>query len=205
MSKQTLALIVSLLVVTIVLVVLAILPQQSSTPQTPAGNEPTPTPYAHSKLMFSPNPLTLTTTTGSVDVMIDTGINDVSAVELAIGYDPKKLTNVKATPATFFTKPNVFLNISDPKNGKLTYALVLPFDVPGKHGTGTVATVTFTSLLQPGEQTTLQFLPKTLVTADGVRNRSVLVNATNTTITYTPGASQVSPSVVQVSPTVAAQ
>lgn len=58
----------------------------------------------------------------------------------------------------------------DSKNGKIFYAIALQPTAQAKSGAGILATISFTSKLKPNQKTELKFLPKTLVTAEGVRS-----------------------------------
>ena|ERR1035437_2090897 len=69
------------------------------------------------------NPLKYT-----VDVAIDSGQDNVTAVQLELSYNPKALTNVDIAPGTFFNNPNILLKKIDPVNGRITYALGVPWD-----------------------------------------------------------------------------
>ncbi len=136
-------------------------------------------------LSLLPNPLTISSSSASVDVSIDTKTNKVTAVQLEISYDPKQLTNVNiAAPKSggFFDNPIVLLKKIDEKKGLISFALAISPSQAAKQGTGNVATITFTSLITPVGQTEIKVLPETLVTAEGVSS-SVLKSSTGTTIT----------------------
>lgn len=168
MSNRTIILIILLSVVTGVLVYLAVTPKQPTTEEPITVAAPTPTPVAQTMLAFMPNPLTIASPSGSVDVQIDTGTNNVTAVQLEVEYDPKVVTNVTLKPGSFFQNPVELLSNIDTKNGKISYAIgILPSDNPQK-GQGTVATLSFRTNLGVGQATQIKFLPKTLVTASGI-------------------------------------
>lgn len=165
MSKRTFALIIVLVIVTSILIALAVTPQKPSAPLVVA---PTPTPAAQTALAFSPNPLTIASASATVDVLVDTKINGVTAVQLELSYDPKVITNIDVKPGSFFTNPAELLKTIDAKEGKISYALgILPSDAP-KKGQGVVATITLSTNLALNQPTRISFLPKTLVTASGV-------------------------------------
>ncbi|MBI4084346.1 MAG: hypothetical protein HY431_00390 [Candidatus Levybacteria bacterium] len=183
MSKKTIGLIIGLLVTTGVLLFVALSAKQPTQPrQTTISNQPTPTPVEHSTLSFSPNPAFLTTaTTGTVDVMIATGVNEVKAVQLELSYDPEALSNVTITPGEFFPTPIVLINEIDRQTGQITYALGLrPSQVPVT-GIGKAVTIRFTKAAGATGMTEIEILPKSLVTAKGVYS-SVLKSATGVTI-----------------------
>lgn len=166
MSKRTLALIIILVIITGVLVALAVTPEKKT--ETPQAIVPTPTPAAQTALAFSPNPLTIASPSATVDVVVDTQTNPVTAVQLELSYDPKVITSIDVKPGSFFTNPAELLKTIDTKEGKISYALgILPSDNP-KKGQGVAATITFRTNLKVGQSTQIAFLPKTLVTASGI-------------------------------------
>lgn len=182
MSKRTLALIIILVVITGVLVALAVTPEKKPV-SPPAAIVPTPTSAAQTALAFSPNPLTIASPSATVDVVVDTQTNPVTAVQLELSYDPKVITSIDIKPGSFFTNPAELLKTIDAKEGKISYALgILPSDNPQK-GQGVVATITLRTNLKVGQSTQIAFLPKTLVTASGITT-SVLKSASNLTILF---------------------
>ncbi|MBI2430621.1 MAG: hypothetical protein HYV39_01250 [Candidatus Levybacteria bacterium] len=136
---------------------------------------------AQTSLAFFPSPYAISSSSGSLAVAIDTGENEVTAVQLEITYDPKVLQNVAITPGTFFENPLQLLKNVNSTKGKITYAFGAAPTAKAKIGSGTVATITFTTNLKPGEKTDITFSPETLVTAEGVRV-TVLKEALGTTI-----------------------
>jgi hypothetical protein len=189
MPKKTLALITGLVLVTVILFVVALRAgQQQNAPSTPqptqSAQQPEPTTPAYTVLALSPNPLTVGPgQQGRAEVTIDTDQNDVTAVQLELGYDPTIITNVKVTPGALIANPAVLIDKNDPTAGRYTYAFgITPNGTPVK-GTGVVATVTFTTRANAvGKETQLGLLPSTLVTARGVAN-SVLKSGTGTVVT----------------------
>lgn len=174
MSKKTLALIIGLIALTAFLLVIALStkePKVATNEQT-TSNEPTPTPAAQSVIAMEPNSIDLSrgiTGQQSVDITIDTGENQVTAVQLELAYDPKVVSNVTVRPSTFFSSPTVLLNQSDAANGRISYALgIAPAQDPVS-GQGNVATVSFNVRPNSGvSESEITLLPKSLVTARGV-------------------------------------
>jgi len=192
MPKKTLALISGLVVVTIVLFIIALRAgQQSSAPSVPPTQKMQPTAMvpAHTVLQLSPNPLTVAPgQLGHVDITMDTSDNNVTAVQLELGYDPHVITNVKVTPGALFANPVVLIDKNNPTTGRYTYAFGITPNSQAVKGTGVVATVTFTPLAGAvGKDMQLGLLPSSLVTARGVAE-SVLKSATGTVITVGNGA-----------------
>lgn len=207
MSKKTLALILGLIILTILLLIVALNQgknlqnQNGATPSETSENE-APTPPADTTLMISPNPVVMPTAgQGTAEVSIDTGGNEITAVQLEMSYDPTKIANVDITPGSFLPSPVVLLREIDEQEGRITYALAItPAQIPVK-GQGAVATITFTQLPGTSGQTQLQLLPKSLVTANGT-TKSVLKSAVGTTVQLStqpqtvtfPGGTTVTPS-----------
>lgn len=187
MPKKTLALISGLVVVTIVLFIIALRAgQQASAPSVPPSQQVQPTAMipAHTVLQVGPNPLTVAPgQVGHVDITMDTSDNDVTAVQLELGYDPRIISNVKVTPGPMFTNPVVLIDKNNPTTGRYTYAFGITPNAQAVKGQGIVATVTFTPLPGTlGKNMQLGLLPTSLVTARGVAE-SVLKSATGTVIT----------------------
>lgn len=189
MSKRTIALIVGLSLITILLLTIAVNPKKEQrTPTLPPVTTPSqtvqPTQEAATTRMFlSPNQVVTSTTTNSVDVMVESDENSLTAVQLELQYDPKAISSITVKPGTFFDNPVVLLNTVDKTTGRVSYALgILPSQTT-KKGSGTVATISFT-LTGTVNSTTLSFLPKSLATAAGVPT-SVLKETLGTTITLT--------------------
>lgn len=194
MPKKTLALISGLVVVTIILFIIALRAgnqPQTQAPATPqVAVQPTSTVPAHTVLMAGPNPLTVAPgEQGSVNITMNTSDNNVTAVQLELGYDPSIITNVKVTPGAMFSNPAILIDKNDPTTGRYTYAFGITPNSPTINGTGVVATVTFTAMPgASGKDMQLGLLPTSLVTARGVAP-SVLKNATGTVIDVGTGTS----------------
>lgn len=190
MSKKTLALILLLLVLTIVLVIVALITrQQTSLPPQSLAPTATPKPLSlgHTSLMILPNPVytssTGTSSATTVDVVIDTGGDQVRSVQLEIAYDPKVLKNVTIQPGTFFTNPSVLpVGGVNQKTGRITFAVVPSSFTESKTGTGIVATLSFTPVLTASNSSTeITLLDKSLVSG-GARGQNVLIKTTGTKV-----------------------
>ncbi|HLD01644.1 MAG TPA: cohesin domain-containing protein [Patescibacteria group bacterium] len=184
MSKKTLALLASLIVLTAVLLALALRPEnpQAPFPSTTQNQttDLTPSPQGHTTLALTPNPLIAQSGTSTVSVEIDTGGDEVTAVQLEIEYDPQVLSNVKVARGQFMENSFELLNAVDQQKGQITYALGITPAQAGVKGKGIVATISFTPLRRTG-QTVLTFLPTTLVTASGI-TQTVLRDSSSTTV-----------------------
>lgn len=187
MPRKTLALISGLVLVTVVLFVIALQasqkPKQAQTAPTAAAT-PKPAIPAHSVLTTNPNPVIVGPgRVGEVAVNLDTSDNDVTAVQLEIGYDPNVISNVKVTPGAMFVSPVVLLNKNNPTTGRYTYAIGVPPNGAVLKGQGVVANVSFvTNATALGKSTQLGILPTSLITARGF-DKSVMKSATGTVVT----------------------
>jgi hypothetical protein len=190
MPKKTLALITGLVVVTIILFIIALRAgqQQQQAPSVPQGNtmkqQPTPMVPAHTVLKLGPNPLTVAAgQTSSVNITMDTSDNNVTAVQLELGYDPHIISNVKVTAGSLFSNPVVLINKNDPTAGRYTYAFGITPSAPAVKGQGVVATVSFITLPgTTGKSMQLGLLPTSLVTARGVAQSVLNVQKTTGTV-----------------------
>jgi hypothetical protein len=178
MSRRTLFLILALFIITLTLLMMVVYQPQS--PKTTSTVTPTVEPVAQTVLSFGvPEIATTSSTTTlnySLPVNISTGKNKVSAIQLEMQYDPLLLTNVKVTADSFFAKPVVLIDQIDAKTGRISYAFGIGPADQGIMGSGKVATLTFSTKVGVPEKTAIIFLPKTLVTAEGVAE-SVLKEA----------------------------
>lgn len=196
MSKRTIALIAILSVITVLLIILAVkqntLQTSNSTKQTDQqaerANKAVPMvskapQVAFSTLSFSPSPLTLSSASASVDVVVDShgDKNKVTAVQLELSYDPQMITSVVVAPGSFFKNPLVFPFRSG-KAGHVSFAVAIPPTGRGIAGKGVVAHITFQAKLSGGQNTKMELVSGTKIAAEGVVP-SVLKGTTPLTIT----------------------
>lgn len=192
MSKKLLAILFLLIAVPAVLYFVAkvAMPPQPvvKTPQSAPSTQQNPQTQiplatnAQTTLTFSPAQYSLSSTSGSIDILIDSGANNASAVQLEISYDPAMLKNVAITAGPFFANPLELLKKINQTTGRISYAFGAALSDKGKTGKGTVATISFTSTLPKGQNTTITLLPQTIVTAEKEEN-SVLKETASATIT----------------------
>ena len=183
MPKKTFLLIALLVFITACLLALALIPsfRTPAIKTKPLAN----IDYAQTQLSFSP-PTVATPSGFKTNVLISTGKNKVTVIQLEIAYDPKILGNVNITPGTFFTAPTILLKKVDAANGRLTYVLGIGLGQTPATGKGMVATVNFSTL--PGlttVKTPINFLPKTAVNAVGYV-QSVLLKSTGVLFSIAP-------------------
>lgn len=179
MSKRTFTLIFTLFTVAVVLVMIAVYnPSSYDSSATPTPTEK-PESLAQTELRFGIlSSFQIASSSGakivySIPITISANKNKITAVQLEISYDPQVLTQISLTPGTFFQKPVSLLNEKNENNGRISYAIGIEPNASGIEGVGVVATLTFQAKSQFRGKTTISFLPKTLVTAEG-SNQSVL-------------------------------
>jgi hypothetical protein len=161
---KTFLLIVVLALITGGLVALALVPKTPTKQETAKVAKVTPNPI-QTTLTISSTPIPQATASSyTTDIVINTGQNRVTSVQLELSYDPKVLTKVNINEGSFFTNPNIILKNIDPKNGRITFA-ISPADEMGALGQGILAKITFTAPKNIAP-TRIDFLPKTKVSAE---------------------------------------
>jgi len=183
MSRRTLILIVVLIGITAVLLAIALTPKQAPTP---VKQPSVPSiSYAQTTLRINNNPTAVISTSSivslySTDVTITTGNNMVNAVQLELSFDTTHLYNVDIKPGLLFQNGVELLKKVDNQKGTISYAIASPLGQKGFSGSGVVAVITFAEKGNPGETAQINFLPKSLVTAQGI-DKSVLKTAVGAT------------------------
>lgn len=130
--------------------------------------------------------LTISTPTASTsgvltsDILINTNGNKVSAVQIELSYDPNVLGNVDIASGPFFKTPVELFKKIDTVNGRVSFASGGALGKEGLSGRGVVAKLSFTKFQSLGT-TSISFLPKSLVSTEGV-TQSVLKSATGLTL-----------------------
>lgn len=169
--KKTILLIVILTLITVGLVALALMPKKPAPAEPSPVTQITPNPV-QTILTISSTPIPQSTPSAYItDVVINTGQNKVTSAQLELSYDPAVLTKVDIESGSFFINPKVVLKNIDEKEGRITFALSSS-DTQGALGQGILAKISFT-ILKKNVSTTIDFLPKTKVSAEGV-SESVL-------------------------------
>lgn len=175
-SGRTFILILALAVCTGFFLYLALKPSTSS-PIT-ARIQPIPTPnVAQSTLTLtavaSTTSAAILSNQKSFTIDVDSSTNKITAVQVTLGFDPKNISNITITPGTFFPKATELIKNIDYVGGRIAYAIAIPPTGNAVIGKGTVATVKYTMLPTASGNITFTFMPKTLITAEGI-NPSVL-------------------------------
>ncbi|OGH13220.1 MAG: hypothetical protein A2687_05385 [Candidatus Levybacteria bacterium RIFCSPHIGHO2_01_FULL_38_26] len=210
MSKQTLVLIILLFFFTAGLMALAFIKYSYDTKTAslaPKSVAPTISPnLPNTSLLFGKLQTVLTTTPASTDpgistpsaiqqnisnsysipILINTGSNFVTVVQLEIAFDPNILSDIHIEPSGFFDRPIIILDQIDYNQGRISYALgaeppesendlyrtsANPDSRVGKKGQATLATLSFNlnASVSAELQSSVTFLPKTFVMAEGVQ------------------------------------
>lgn len=185
--KKSLALIAVLAVVTIVLIVTAviILPRSKAPvvvkATTPVAKKVVIKANKQTVLGFSA-PVITAGAASTANINITTGVNKITAVQLEMSFDPKVITNVSITPGTFFSDPVSLFKEIDPVKGTISYAFGIGLGQKPVTGTGTLATVSFTVVPGQTSPASINFLPTTMVAAQG-EIISALKSSTGLTLT----------------------
>ncbi|HZE86935.1 MAG TPA: cohesin domain-containing protein [Methylomirabilota bacterium] len=148
--------------------------------------------FAHSKiqtqntkssttLLFSPNQFTLSAGQPNTVHIILTSTetkNLPHIIQLEIAYDPNALGDVAIQPGEYATHPTLLLSNIDTTTGRISYALEAN-NQPIYKKTGTVATLRFTPVNNFWQhETTLSFLPKTMIRGTNGLNISTKLTET---------------------------
>jgi hypothetical protein len=161
---KTFLLILVLALITAGLVTLALMPKKPAPEESVVVAKITPNPI-QTTLTISSTPVPQATPSSyTTDVVINTGQNKVTAVQLELSFDPNVLTKVNIEPGSFFINPSVELKNIDTKNGRITFA-ISPGDKVGALGQGILAKISFTAPKNINP-TKIDFLPKTKVSAE---------------------------------------
>lgn len=170
MSKKTLSLILTLLVLTIVLIFVAISANKTQDPRLSKKDDTTPTEkiQGNTILSMSPNPSLPTTGSASartVNVDIDTRGDTITAVQLEVAYNPALLTGMTIKAGDFFESPLVLpVGGVNTKTGRISFQVTSSTLGEVKNGTGTVAVLSFFPASQAGVLSTpITILEKSLV------------------------------------------
>lgn len=196
MNARTVILIVGLVLITGFLVYIALNSQTGFDNKTQQVSQVTPKP---SSLQTSPgeqevkkttllyfNPQTVSGRSGKVEVMVNSGKDKISGVQLELAFDPKvfeSLTVTKPSPS-FFGNEGDFIVLSDEVNkeqGRISYTVAITLGKTGMSGIGKVVTINYQLKPTTSSPTQLTFLNKTKVTSLGVYP-SVLKDTTPLTI-----------------------
>ena len=172
MPKRTLLLILVLIIAVAGLLALSL----NSKPQSPTTT--VPTSVAQTTLALT-QPVASTSGVLTSNILINTNGNKVGAVQIELSYDPAALGEVDIKAGSFIKGSVELLKKIDTDNGRISYALGVPFGQKEVQGSGTLATISFTKLQTSGK-TSISFLPKSLVSTRDVA-QSVLRLATGAT------------------------
>lgn len=144
----------------------------------PSQTTTIPTSVAQTTLALTA-PIASTSGVLTSNILISTNGNKVGAVQIELSYDPQALGNVDIKAGSFIKNSMELLKKIDTDNGRISYALGVPFGQKEIQGSGILATLSFTKLQTSGT-TSIAFLPKSLVSTLNVA-QSVLRSATGVT------------------------
>lgn len=185
--NKTWLLVTGLVILTAVLLVISL--NTKSLPGLPSVTEEVKKDFAYTSLIFSdePRPSTISGTF-DLDININTDKNEVTGVQLELDFDPKALTRVDIRAGDFLINRAVLIKNIDIKNGRVTYAIGNRPGQAAVKGAGVIAVLSFSKV--SGDQTSINFLPHTAVSAPGY-NQSVLRETVSAVIGAPPSPTSV--------------
>ncbi len=139
----------------------------------------------------------------AVDVILDTGNNKVTDVQLELIFDPNIIANITIQPGSFFGTNTPLLNAIDQKRGRISFAIGTTPSQAAKKGKGAVARIIFVPASRQITETKISFLPKTVVLAED-KSGSVLKGSTDAKILLFPSPTRIPTKSVYIAPTVSA-
>ncbi|MEK7605674.1 MAG: cohesin domain-containing protein [Patescibacteria group bacterium] len=141
-------------------------------------------PSGHTTLSLSPTVLNDTQSPATLDVLIDSGGDPITAVQLDIAYDPATITDLSIQSGDFLGESQILpLNSQNENSGKATFVITPKNIQEAKSGKGVLAKLIFYPK-KAGNQlsTTISILDTSLVSARGI-STSVLKKVGSATIT----------------------
>ncbi|MCL4354549.1 hypothetical protein M1349_03740 [Patescibacteria group bacterium] len=212
MPKRTTLLIIILAFLTVVLVYFAVAENNTQKLQStnPAVTNVATSPSVKktAKLYFDPAILNIDTKVASpsqkADLVVDTGTNKVTGVQMEATFDPKVISNIQITNPTDSLFPDsdsiVLFKDIDYQLGRISYAVGITPNSEPKTGVGKVATITFSvNPVAATQSTSIGFLEKSMVSELDTK-QSVLKESTPLQINF---VSQQVTQPIQVQPTTA--
>lgn len=139
-----------------------------------AVSTPLPSDVAQTRLFFSPSYRKIPgNTLTEIPLLVQTGGNSISTIQLELKYNPAVLRIVDVRTADFFTQPTIIINENDVTNGLINF--VLDNNEKAINGSGIVAYLTLSPITTSSSSgtTDVTFLQKTAVRGS-VRNESLL-------------------------------
>lgn len=168
------------LAIIVVLLILALTHNNSFLSQLPKKIAPS----GHTTLSLSPTVMNDAQSPATLDVMIDSGGDPITAVQLDISYDPEAITDLSIESGDFLGESQILpLSPQKENSGKATFVITPKNIQEAKNGKGILAKLVFYPR-KTGDQlsTTISILDTSLVTARGI-SASVLRKVGSATIT----------------------
>lgn len=167
---KTWALVIALMILTGALLYISVSANKNPKPETAVSITPTKE-AGQTALSFSEEGKFATgSSLIKTDILIDSGNNKITGAQIELIYDPKVLTKVDIIPGDFLKDSVEVLKKVDIKTGRISYVLGTKLNATSQ-GQGILATITYFRL--NNSKTKIDFLPQTLITAQGI-NESAL-------------------------------
>lgn len=141
---------------------------------------------AQTRLFFSPSTTKLIgVEPRTIPLMIQTGTNAVSTVQVELRYNPLQVTVASITPGDFLPEPEIILSDIDNTRGRINYALTTSSPASQIKGGGTLVVLNMaaTNTASISGNTQIEFLPKTAVRSQDSLS-SLLQSTENLLITF---------------------
>lgn len=183
--NKTLLLVVGLVILTIVLLALSLTARNSGSLPIIGNNDGSNETIAFTSLSISEDVRVAEAGGYETDVIINSGENQITGIQLELTYDPRVLTDVDINPGSYFTNPTVLQKEIDETNGTIKYLLGTTAGSEPVTGEGPVAVISFNKT--GDEETSIEFSTNTLVT-DGRYAESVLSETTSGLIGTLPAS-----------------
>lgn len=203
MPKRTIMLIGIIGLIAVILVIAAFVQMTKNSspadePAAPSKNDTTQkieTTPVEKKVLLSFDPQQVTSAsfpTTKANIIVDTGGENITGVQVELEYDPTKITRVSILPPTtnslFGTSGQELINTTRPEAGRISYALVISPSANEVKGIGSVGILEFQAVSGAVGTTEIKFLEKSLATS--LRSKeSVLKATTPLTITLSSSSS----------------
>ena len=179
--NKTPLLIAGLVILTGVLLALSINSRKS--PPSP-GSKEIKRDFAKTSLVIS-DEVRVSTVSGvyETDIIIDSGDNRITGAQIELSYDPEVLSGFDINQGDFLSDPQIILKDIDSQTGRASFVLGIKPEQQAVSGTGVIVIVSFSK--QGDDQSFINFLPQTLISAQGF-DQSVLKETISAVISGLP-------------------
>lgn len=184
MSKRIIILLLILIAVIAVLLFMVARPKNDILKQEQTSTKTTTTIKTPASLFLEPASLNVSSSSGTIDVVIESGDYSVNSVQFGLSYDPTVITSVTVENGTYFQNPLVLLNKVNQSKGTITYTIgIQPNGIPPT-GEGVLAKIRFRANYREGKSTRIEFSGVNSVYGDKDQENSILEETGGATIIF---------------------